>query len=280
MNEALHIITDEELKNLQQIELEMLLEIDRICRSNDIKYSVDGGSLLGAVRHKGFIPWDDDADVIMLRHEYARFKRACRQELDKDRFFLQDYRTDPEYRWGWAKLRRKDTSYIRAGQENQNYQDGIFLDIFVVDNVPDGWLSRRLHYLACFVIRKGLYSVVGRNNEPNPVIRKIYEFMSLIPKNTYFKARNALAKSLHGKRTELISHYMYHYPKRCLYGLPRVCFDEMIDMDFEGYIVRGFKEYDLYLTKLYGDYMKLPPKEQQVPKMEITSIKLTDPVLP
>ncbi len=280
MSNELHVITDDELHNLQRIELEMLIEIDRICRKYDIKYSIDGGTLLGAARHKGFIPWDDDADVVILRHEYAKFKRACRKELDKDRFFLQDYKTDPEYRWGWAKMRRNGTSYIRAGQENQKYHDGIFLDIFVVDNVPDGWLARRLHFLACFVIRKGLYSVVGKDNEANPLYRNIYRLMSRIPKDTYFKARNTLAKALHGRRTELISHYMYQYPKRCKFGLPRECFDEMTDMEFEGYTLRGFKNYDLYLTRLYGDYMKLPPIEQRVPKMEITGLGLVEPILP
>lgn len=280
MNGDLHLLTNDELHTLQKIELEMLLEIDRICRENGINYSIDGGTLLGAVRHKGFIPWDDDADVVMLRHEYARFKRACRKDLDTGRFFLQDYRTDPEYRWGYAKLRRNDTSYIRAGQENQKYRDGVFLDIFVVDNVPDNLLLRKLHYMACFVIRKGLYSTVGKYNEKNPFIRTIYSIMSRIPKGAYFKVRNIIAGSLHHKRTELISHYGYQYPARCRYGLPRECFDEMTDMIFEGYPLRGFVNYDLYLTRLYGDYMKLPPKSEQYPKMEITSIKLIDPILP
>ena len=73
---------------------------------------------------------------------------------------------------------------------------------------------------------------------------------------------------------------MYQYPKRCIYGLPRECFDEMTDVDFEGYRLRGFRNSDLYLTRLYGDYMKLPPKEEQYPKMEITALKVIDPVLP
>lgn len=276
----LHNITPEELKGLQNIELEMLLEIDRICRKYDIKYSIDGGTLLGAVRHKGFIPWDDDADVVILRHEYAKFKRACRKELDHERFFLQDYQTDTEYRWGYAKLRRNGTSYIRAGQEDQKYHDGVFLDIFVVDNVPDNPVLRRLHYMICYVIRKGLYSTVGKNNEENAFIRGVYHIMSLIPKEKYFKARNIIAKALHQRRTELINHYGYQYPSRCKYGLPRECFDEMTDMEFEGYKLRGFVKADLYLSKLYGDYMKLPSVEERSPKMEITGLKLVDPVLP
>ena len=99
MTQEYHI-SNTELRQLQKIELEMLVELDRICRKYQIAYSLDGGTLLGAVRHKGFIPWDDDADVIMLRKEYMKFRKACIKELDRTRFFLQDYQSDPQYRWG------------------------------------------------------------------------------------------------------------------------------------------------------------------------------------
>lgn len=83
-------LDDKQLRQLQLIELEMLLEVDRICRKYQIKYVITGGTLLGAVRHKGFIPWDDDADVALLRDEYERFKIACKTDLDISRFYFQD----------------------------------------------------------------------------------------------------------------------------------------------------------------------------------------------
>lgn len=279
MNASLHELADGELKCLQKIELEMLIEIDRICRKYGIEYFLDGGTLLGAIRHKGFIPWDDDSDVIMLRREYKKFKKACEKELDKKRFFLQDYKTDPYYRWGYAKLRRNETEFVRAGQEDQKYHGGVYLDLFVVDNVPDGWLTRRIHHFLCFLIKKGLYSEIGKKSERNPIIRSIYKLMSRIPRDTYFEMRNCLARPLYKKKTELISHYTYEYPKRCRYGLPRECFDESIDAEFEGHMFKVFKNYDLYLSRLYGDYMKLPPKEDQVPKIKLSSISLLDPSL-
>lgn len=271
-----HEVTTEELKQLQKIELEMLIELDRICKKYGIKYSLDGGSLLGAVRHQGFIPWDDDIDIIMLREEYMKFRKACRKELDTERFFLQDYMTDQNYRWGYAKMRRNGTSFIRAGQEHLKQKDGIFMDIFVVDNVPDGYFMRRIHHFMCFLIRKTLYSEVGKCNERNLFLREIYVLLSKVKRDKVFHFRNKLAKSVSHKRTALISHYTLEYPKRCRYGLPRECFDEMIDLEFEGRKFPCFKKYDLYLSSYYGDYMTLPPEEQRVPHLTVSKLKLVD----
>lgn len=269
-------ISDEELKQLQKIELEMLVELDRICRKYRIEYSLDGGTLLGAVRHKGFIPWDDDADVIMLRREYTKFRRVCKKELDRTRFFLQDYQSDPEYRWGYAKLRRKNTKFVRQGQESF-MQQGVFMDILVADNVPDGYVSRRIHHFLCFLIRKALYSEIGKYQETNVILKSIYRILSWIPRNRIFQVRNQMAARTNRKRTELISHYTLEYPKHCRYGLPRECFDEMTEMEFEGKAFYGFQNYHRYLSMYYGDYMTLPPKEKQVPKLAITELELTDP---
>ena len=94
------ILLDEEmLRQLQRVELELLVEADRICRKNNICYTMTGGTLLGAVRHGGFIPWDDDADIAMMRSEYEQFKKACEEDLDKTRFYFQDMENTPGYRW-------------------------------------------------------------------------------------------------------------------------------------------------------------------------------------
>ena len=87
-------LTDKEIKSIQRIQLEMLKEVDRLCRLEDIPYSIDGGTFLGAVRHQGFIPWDPDIDIIMLRGDYERFYRTAINNIDKSRFFLQEERTD------------------------------------------------------------------------------------------------------------------------------------------------------------------------------------------
>lgn len=151
---AWHVLSEEELKKLQSVELELLVELDKICRASGIKYSIDGGTLLGAVRHGGFIPWDDDADVIMVRSEYEKFKEKCNEELDQERFYLQDMDNTKGYRWGYAKLRRKDSQFIRLNQEHMQYDQGIFLDVFICDNVPENYFFRSICNFVSFLYRK------------------------------------------------------------------------------------------------------------------------------
>lgn len=258
------ILSSEELRNLQLIELEMLVEVDRICRKYNIEYSLDGGTLLGAVRHKGFIPWDDDADVILTRHEYAKFFRACKKELDRDRFFLQDYRTDKHYRWGYAKLRRNGTELVRLGQEHMKFRTGVYIDIFVVDHVPDGYIMRRLYYGISFCIRKILYSELGMKAEKSAVMRMFYRLLYKIPKNSMFYIRNCIAAWCNRKKTKLVSHLLWPYPSReSKFGTPAECFEQYCDMEFEGLKLRTISDYHRYLTLCYGDYMTPPPVEKR-----------------
>ena len=131
-------ITGDLLKRIQTINLEMLMEIDRICRKNNIKYSIMYGTLLGAVRHGGFIPWDDDCDVVFRRYEYEKFFEACKKDLDTDKFFLQDHRTDSGYLFGYGKLRRNGTVFKRTGQEHIRQHGGLFIDLLILDEPASG----------------------------------------------------------------------------------------------------------------------------------------------
>lgn len=274
-------LSPEELRNLQLILLEMLVEVDRVCRKHGIEYSLDGGTLLGAVRHQGFIPWDNDADVIFTRREYARFFEACKKELDVEKFFLQDYRTDKNYRWGYAKLRRNGTEFIRRGQEHMKYRTGVFLDIFVVDHVPDGYLARRLFNGFNFCIRKVLYSELGMKAEKNACMRTLYRILYKLPKNTVFHIWNCVAVRCNQKETELVSHPLFPYLTReTKYGVPAKCFKQYRNMEFEGMQFRAFVDYDKYLTLLYNDYMTLPPVEKRNHDAgEASAIELIDMTL-
>lgn len=268
-------ITDDILKQLQNIQLECLIELDRICKENNIKYSLDGGSLLGAVRHKGFIPWDDDIDLIMLRSDYERFFEICKKELDSDRFFLQEHRTDPHYCVGYPRIRRNGTVYQRAGHEHMKYHDGVFIDLFVLDNVPDNPLLRALHRYACFCIRKILWSKTGKKLAPTLLQRIWFSLVALIPSNFAFGCNDIIARTCNERKTKLIRHNTHPYPnpKICGYGIPSELLDEFTELEFEGRSFPAVKEYDKYLTMLYGDYMKLPPKEKQKPSIHLSAFK-------
>jgi lipopolysaccharide cholinephosphotransferase len=268
-------ITPDILRQLQLIQLEMLLELDRVCRKHGIQYSLDGGTLLGAVRHKGFIHWDDDIDVIMIRCEYERFFDACKAELDQNRFFLQERRTDPEYRVGYTRIRRNNTVYRRAGHESLNYHGGVFIDIFILDNVPDNLLLRRLHRVLCFFNRKVLWSKSGRKIAKNAFWRGWYSIVSLIPASLAFAGNDMLAKKCNKKKTELVRHNTHPYPnpKVCGYGIPSELMNDFTELEFEGHKFMAVKQYDEYLTMLYGDYMELPPPEKQKPGIHLSAFE-------
>ncbi|MDL2274101.1 LicD family protein, partial [Oscillospiraceae bacterium OttesenSCG-928-G22] len=155
-----YMLSPDELHKLQRVLLEMLLELDRVCKKHSIRYCLIAGTLLGAVRHGGFIPWDDDLDVGMTRGEYEKF-RAVSHELDPARFFFQDHTTDPGYRWGWGRVRRLNSEFLRTGQEHMSMRTGIFLDVFPLDGVPDCYPLRALRNFECFVVRKFLYAETG-----------------------------------------------------------------------------------------------------------------------
>lgn len=267
--------TPEMLRQLQMIQLEILLELDRICTRHNINYSLDGGTLLGAVRHKGFIPWDDDIDVIMLREEYERFFKICRTELDEDRFFLQEHRTDPHYRVGYTRIRRKNTVYVRAGQEKLKHQTGVLIDIFVLDNVPNSVPLRYLHRGVRFCFRKILWSATGRIVTPNIALRLLYGIVSVIPADAAFLGFEMLAKICNRKDTELVCHYAMTYPnpKTNGFGTPSDLMHDYSNLEFEGHMFMAIKEYDRYLTMLYGDYMVPPPPEQQKTHIHLSAFE-------
>ena len=184
----------DELKGLQSTLLDMLIEVDRICKKHEIKYVLFAGTLLGAVRHSGFIPWDDDLDIAMMRSEYIRFRDVCVQELDANRFFFQDNTTDPYYRWGYGRILRLGTEFSRVGQEHMKMRKGIFLDIFPMDGVPEYAPLRGVHNFVCFLLRKLLYAEAGRKTGKTALIRVWYRVMNLIPHRWTFVAKECRSR--------------------------------------------------------------------------------------
>lgn len=255
-------LTAEQLRKLQMVELEMLVEVDRICRKNHIHYSISGGTLLGAVRHGGFIPWDDDADVSMLRGEYERFRVACEKDLNSEKYYFQDMDNTEGYRWGYGKLRRKNSIFLREHQEHLDFEQGIFIDLFPRDGIPDGKLAGKIHKFLCFAIRKMLWSDVGRNVVQNPVERLLYSLFSGIPLRMRKTAYRLLVKCSNRKPTRLVRALTFPLP-RGVQGFERNWYRRYTNIKFEGHTLMAVSSYRDGLAREYGDYMTLPPVDKR-----------------
>ena len=265
--------TDEIIRKMQTIELDMLKELDRICRDNHITYEVDGGTLLGAVRHGGFIPWDDDVDVRMLRDEYEHFCEICKTQLDEKKYFLQTYITDSGYRWGYARILRRGTFFDREHQEMLTMKRGIFIDIFPCDGMPEKGLLKMLFNLRCFLARKILYSVVGAKYEKILWKRMLYKIMSFVPPYVAHKEFERLTELYRGKKTKLVRTLGWNGAEENI-GFQRKWMIESMDMPFEDMMVRVPVDYDGHLTHMFGsDYMTPPPQEKRRPKHTAVEIK-------
>lgn len=255
-------ITEEELRRIQEIQIELISELDRICKKYGIHYNMVGGTMLGAIRHQGHIPWDDDADIGFLRTEYEKFRKACRKELDHEKFYLQDFRDTKGYRWGYGKLRRKGTEFVRLGQEFMPYEQGIFIDLMPFDPVPNGELQRKIHFAKCFLFRKIFWSEVGQREEKNPIYRKLYRMLARIPEETVKRWFLGFIKRNYKKKTELVRILTFPTPKGC-YGYQRKWYIDLKQYPFGKIKLPGAKDYDGYLKVKYGNYMSLPPMEKR-----------------
>ena len=227
--------------------------------------------MLGAVRHGGYIPWDDDADILMLRADYEKFKSVCEEELEK-KYFFQDADTDPEYLWGYAKLRNLNTTYVRDGQEHIKCKDGVFIDIFPLDDVPDLLPLQMLQDVKCFMLRKILWSKVGCYTEEKRWKRRMYQLLSKISKETVYRKVERMVKA-NGNSTKRVRCLLFtapgkHWNKKnnklsTRYGFQRNWITEREQVSFEGAHLWGTLKYAECLSYLYGDYMKLPPEEKR-----------------
>ena len=270
-------LDDSTLRTLQLIELELLQEVDRICRAKGIHYNIIAGTLLGAVRHGGFIPWDDDADGAMLRGEYERFREACRTELDTSRFYFQDHSVTPGYRWGYGKLRRRDTLFLREHQEHMPYEQGVFIDIFPLDAVPESRLGRAVVNFDCFLLRKCLWSRVGKTADKSIIRRTVFSVMDLVPESSLLRSLDRRIRRAGKRDTGWVRILMFPTPNR-EYGYHREWYAGEEAEWFEGIPFPGTADPDGYLTFKFGDYRQLPPPEKRKTH-PVSQLKLIEPAV-
>lgn len=262
-------LTPEEFRKMQLLELDMLVDFDRVCRAHNIKYAILGGTLLGAVRHKGYIPWDDDADIGMLREEYEKFKMVS-HELSPEICYFQDHTTDLEYRWGYGKLRRTGTEYVRVGQEHLKCKTGIFVDVFPLDDVPKSTIGQMIQDLYCFCCRKILWSEVGKKTSKG-LLKVWFSLLSKIPTKVPFSLLRLYTRKSNNNSNNLVRTLCYtaigklyfKHPVKQRYGFPKRWFLDCAEYPFENTKLMGSRDYNEVLTFWFGDYMQLPPEEKR-----------------
>lgn len=246
------------LQRHQQVLLELLAEFDRICKKHHIKYALFAGTALGAVRHRGFIPWDDDLDVVMLRTEYERFLRVAPQELDGRKYFLQAEHSD-HWPMFFSKLRKNGTACMEKFiPKDPQIHQGIYMDIFPCDNLSGHTLVRKLQFAASkVVISKGLdrrgYLTDSRAK------KLLMMFCRLIPMG----AVRPLVL-LRGRSDSEMVHTFFGAASRFEKNVfPRKWFETTVELQFgkEKYPVCA--DFDAMLSKIYGNYMELPPEEDR-----------------
>lgn len=259
-----------EFKLLWANQIELLFELDRVCKKLGLNYYACGGTLIGAVRHKGFIPWDDDIDVFMLRKDYEKLKELADKEFDEKYFFQNTY-TDKIVRQH-AQLRKKGTTCLVKGDYGKKYNKGIFLDIFILDDAPENLdeLPSFQHeikekYARLIPPRKRL--AINRN----PMVVNIFNFivypiqwvlysikmMLLGGKKKAFKKFEELAMKYSSVDAKNIGDFSF----LATLDKPIFCFDKekyvkSIDLDFEFFKIPCPSNYDEALKKQYGDYHK------------------------
>ncbi len=244
----------------------ILLEIDKICKISGLKYYIYAGTLLGAVRHGGFIPWDDDIDIVMMREDYDRFPNACEAYLDKDKFVLQTIYSDPMGNNPWMKLHDKKTAFI-SGIRRDGAIEGINVDIFPVDNAPDDdtALQRRAKF---FDSMNPIYQWRFAARRKNVGWKmKIYQpLIQLIPPLNEKKFKEAYDRKIREYDNQNTKRVVYFSNRKYMRKvIDRSVFSDSVMLRFEDGEFPAPIGWQQVLESLYGkNYMQLPPKEQQV----------------
>lgn len=243
-------------------ELELFEVFKTLCKRHNLVYYADGGTLLGAVRHSGFIPWDDDLDVVMMREDYDKFIEYAKKELP-DNYFLQIPATEQDYFYGHAKIRKNNTTAIRYIQyiENYKHHQGIFIDIFPLDNVPDRLFVRKIHkWLAVKMMQFIYYAKYYYRLNNHSILTKIKHWISVVflPTNKAIKRVFALYEWWYRlpnrKKTSLVGTTSTFYYLEQTNTWRRDWFEQPISMKFENTFINVPHDFDKVLTKSFGDY--------------------------
>lgn len=259
-------IMDNQLRKLQLLQLEILKDVDQICNSNNLKYYLVGGTLLGAVRHKGFIPWDDDVDIAMYRQDYTELQNIIEKNY-KEKYFIQNSYSDQKYSRFLPKIRLNGTLQVEKGIDGIDSHQGVYIDVFPLDYVSKksglalnirGWIIRILYAYKTMRINTNKDMIKWKR-----IIKILFRWITyLIP--------DKLANRLFDFVCTMEKHRDCQYTTSFLsgYGWKRQMFQNNVygegtKLEFEGYSFNAPLQYEKILESLYKKYWELPPEEKR-----------------
>ncbi len=251
----------ETLRRLQLIQLEMLIELDRICRKYKIRYNIAFGTLLGAVRHKGFIPWDDDIDVILPIEDYIRLDKLMNEELDETRFFWKTANTEEDNNLTFGQLRRNGTICVRPEREQYNIHRGVFIDVFPVFHQANNRVYHWIQTKMCRHYRKATWAHMGAESVSGKIAKMYYTSLKKQGNKKNYQsfmkwAMSSPAKNKYYSYFNAPVRYLYH-----TYFLSEDAFNDTVELEFEGCYFKAPKDYQAVLVYLHGNDYKLYPSD-------------------
>lgn len=250
-------------EQLKQIQLEMLREVAKFCEENNINYWLDSGTLIGAVRHKGYIPWDDDIDIGMLRPDYDKFLQLFNRQSQVYKAYSIE--NNSNFYYPYAKV--LDTRTVLYEPDEKGVKTNVYIDVFVYDNAPTDKDELKKMYKNRDLYR-GLNNTrtrmfTGFTTGFKRVVKWLmYPFLCLFPRNYFCKKMINNSKKYCDKDTGYIGNFTAVVEVLCSKEL----FKDFVYLEFEGQKFKAPVGYDKWLRTLYGDYMQLPPEDKRKPR--------------
>lgn len=257
-------MSQEQLRQLQTQELEILLRIDELCKKHQITYFLAEGTLLGAVRHKGFIPWDDDVDIMMMRSEYEKFLKIAPEGIGGD-LFIQHASTTRPYWSPFIKVRlvREPLIFVQKHIAHLTSMNGPCVDIFPVDDVPKACSFGQDVQGLCIDYLRNFLSLKLSLYKPVNLKQRLFKLISLlVPERLIHWCLRRLFSLFDSPNNEFavnLASY-YHWQKQTV---PKALYGEPVMWEFEGHLLPIPRGYHELLTRIYGDYLQLPPEEKR-----------------